>query len=278
MKFLKKPDIEPNDIYEKCIAELKDDGLRKKLNDWIGYFSVIGGMYERCASSNSLFHFISSSRGNSKQYVFENFRKDELIDLYDQMVSSKKDARKYYNSIFKSSSSCPYCWFGEISTLDHFMAKAYYPTFSVLPVNLVPSCYICNKGRKNTVLKIINQIPHPYFPEHQMINDDWLFADIFGEGVVFNIKIPVSWDNDLGSRVSEYFKEFNLGERWGVQASGELADITNSINDGSTSIEVLMQVYSGLAQSERLKSNGNLWKIAFYEALVRRWSNNLNGI
>lgn len=67
---------------------------------------------------------------------------------------------------------CPYCGFGEISEIDHFLPKSIYPEFSVFYFNLVPSCHICNskKGNKKNICI------HPYLEDIKDI-DKMLWAE-----------------------------------------------------------------------------------------------------
>lgn len=43
---------------------------------------------------------------------------------------------------------CPMCGGSGARTLDHYLPQAHYPEFSVLSLNLIPSCGICN-GKRN---------------------------------------------------------------------------------------------------------------------------------
>lgn len=44
--------------------------------------------------------------------------------------------------------SCPMCGGSGARTLDHYLPQAHFPEFSVLSLNLLPSCGICN-GKRN---------------------------------------------------------------------------------------------------------------------------------
>ncbi|MBL8715152.1 MAG: hypothetical protein JNL79_04120 [Myxococcales bacterium] len=46
--------------------------------------------------------------------------------------------------------TCPYCSMGQAAIhLDHYLGRAEYPEFILLPANLVPSCARCNSPRKS---------------------------------------------------------------------------------------------------------------------------------
>jgi hypothetical protein len=65
-------------------------------------------------------------------------------------VPEEKPARTIYDSLLNSAKEkCPFC--GGIGTprnLDHFLPKAHFPQFSVLPRNLIPACRDCNMDGK----------------------------------------------------------------------------------------------------------------------------------
>lgn len=46
---------------------------------------------------------------------------------------------------------CPLCGVNLVNTMDHFIPQKGYPLFSVHPLNLIPSCDTCNKGKSNNI-------------------------------------------------------------------------------------------------------------------------------
>lgn len=88
--------------------------------------------------------------------------KEDMVSLYrDKFVKSA-----YYNMLVSQYFACPVCGTRFVETVDHYLPKSIYYTFSVTPINLVPMCFRCNKA-KNEVDPFMtsNHIFHPYFDE-----------------------------------------------------------------------------------------------------------------
>lgn len=58
---------------------------------------------------------------------------------------------------------CPYCTVNSVETLDHYLPKEHYPEFSILTLNLVPSCTRCNRPRPFKTQRGERSLVHPYF-------------------------------------------------------------------------------------------------------------------
>ena len=179
-------------------------------------------------------------------------------------------ARSYYDQIKSLAplGKCPFCGFGQVSTLDHFLAKSRYPSFSVLPINLIPACTDCNKGKGAGVLDAQDQIPHPYFEGSRIETDPWLYANVHETSpatAAFSANPPDHWPADLAQRVVNYVREFNLTTRFAIEAASELASLSDTLSIFETS-QRIGEFLSLIAQSERLHRK-NTWKAALYEAL-----------
>lgn len=62
--------------------------------------------------------------------------------------------------LLASAIACPYCGFGEVRDLDHYLPKSDYGELAIYPRNLVPSCSSCNNAKR----KIVPGVPHAYGP------------------------------------------------------------------------------------------------------------------
>ena len=61
---------------------------------------------------------------------------------------------------------CAMCGSHHNGTLDHYLPKAEYPEYAILPSNLVPACTHCNSGVKGVSVKGATPVEryfHPYF-------------------------------------------------------------------------------------------------------------------
>ncbi|MEZ8042174.1 HNH endonuclease [Vibrio sp. 10N.286.46.A8] len=214
--------------------------------------------------------------GSNEDYVVANVTKKELKDLYSaQMVPSSKPSRKYYDKIKLSAplGICPFCGFGHVYTLDHYLPKAKYPLISILPVNLVPSCSDCNKGKSASTASNAGELcMHPYFDHGHFINEQWLYAQVIETTpitITFFVAPPSTWSLTDQQRVSAHFSDFDLAKRYSVQAASELSTLKYELqydfdfSGGSTGIrhELDKRIFAAEQQHK------NSWKTAMYQAL-----------
>ena len=64
-----------------------------------------------------------------------------------------------------------------MKNLDHYLPKAKYPTLSVAPNNLIPSCRDCNMDKRDSASCDSQNIPvHLYFDD--IPNEPWLHVTV----------------------------------------------------------------------------------------------------
>ncbi|MFW6753143.1 MULTISPECIES: HNH endonuclease [Pseudomonas] len=229
----------------------------------------------------NLLHTIRGKKYEKNDIVLSRLTKDNLMKLYSQyFVGEQKIARKHYNDIFFSSPNqkCPYCGFGQVFTLDHYLSKASHPQFSVLMPNLVPSCRDCNEGYKSDKAgnSESKQFLHPYFEKGYYYEQQWLFAEVkysVPATIFFYVSCPLNWTESAKSRVRNHFKEFGLQERYAVEAAEELSTLSLRLsrrhkNDSPAQIR---EILDEALEAEQMKHQ-NSWKTAMYYALVQsKW-------
>lgn len=273
MKRLTKPQFYSAEVYDTCVNGINDPNLVQKFNDARSDVVIKFQEYEQRANTHELFLSEASSWGDEGQIVLAGITKKEFIDLYTkQMVNKEKAGRGYYNQLTMLAplGKCPYCWFGQVSTLDHFLSKARYPLFSVFCENLVPACSDCNKLKTTSLTTDNNQIPHPYFEGIAIETDSWLFAEVNKSTppiVNYFVMPPDSWPNDLAQRIKNYFISFDLARRFAIEAATEIAGLTELLNSLVTKDSRNAHL-SHVAQIER-QNRKNSWKAALYEALAK---------
>lgn len=271
MRRLPKPDFDPGVVYASCVSGVTETSLAARFNAATADVLALTNLYDERAAVNELHLFPSSPRGNGAALTLGELTKDELTALYtDHMSRRDQPARVYYDRIKSQAplGKCPFCGFGQVSTLDHFLAKALYPSFSVLPINLIPACADCNKGKGAGVLNAQNQIPHPYFEGSRIETDTWLYASVHETSpatAAFSAIPPGNWTADLARRVVNYVREFNLTTRFAIEAASELASLSDILSVFETS-QRIGEHLSLIAQAER-SHRTNTWKAALYEAL-----------
>ena len=120
-----------------------------------------------------------------------------LKDLYKNEFVSKKWER-HYNKIKNSISECPYCDFGEIAEIDHFLPKYLYPEFILFYYNLIPSCHNCNKNKGVKRIHI-----HPYKDKIDIEPFD-VEIKISNSNIVFLYNV----NNEISDNLKEYIRLF----------------------------------------------------------------------
>ena len=138
---------------EECVTGITGNAaLREKLISSKPELTAAGDEYLNAVGTGEL-HCIPSINTDVDEdpVVINTLKKSELVKIYDQyFVPEDKPARKIYDALLNAAKEkCPFC--GGIGTqrnLDHFLPKAHFPQFSVLPRNLVPSCRDCNMDGK----------------------------------------------------------------------------------------------------------------------------------
>lgn len=235
-------------------------------------------LYISAAKSGQLYTIEHVDTGNSSLRV-NSLDKDDLIKLYKQYFSSKgKPAYKIYDAILNAAKgSCPYC--GGIGTprnLDHYLPKTFYPQFSILPGNLIPSCRDCNMDGKSQKFSTSanNQVIQPYFDNERFFSDQWIFSTYIVDNYSnvgqfrYYVSPPDSWPEIDKQRASKHFNDFDISTRYSRKAAELLSMVLVQIksmekeNINATVIQsTILQPGIDTAQF------ANHWQKGMYQAL-----------
>lgn len=271
MKRLPKPDLDSREVYVSCVGGVSDESVIVRHQMSTEELLQLAQLYDARAFVNQLHLFPAAERGRNEQMVAGTLTKGDMVSLYsNHMVKRNQSARPYYDRLMLCAplGKCPYCGFGHVSTLDHFMSKARYPSFSVLPFNLVPSCSDCNRGKGAEVLNEHNQIPHPYYEDALIENEKWLFAlieETAPASTRYFVAPPAKWPRLLAVRIENHFHSLDLASRFSVEAASEMISVSDYLTQLSSS-ELISEYLGKMAHTERQRSK-NTWKAALYEAL-----------
>lgn len=171
--------------------------------------------------------------------VFKDISRLEFIKLYEQYFVSKDKptARAIYDQILASAKQkCPYCCgIGNPRNLDHYLPKAHFPKYSILPVNLIPSCRDCNMDAKadKVITSYEKQLLHPYLDKPHFFNEQWVYVEFQSSTLDENtsffyvVKAPDNWNELDKMRVRNHFKLCDLGVRF----SKDAVDLFITINE-----------------------------------------------
>lgn len=269
MRLLPIPVLSRATVYSDCVAGVTVTELSSRFNAAIQVVDSASGQYALHAQNKQLHMLIPCDWGAGEQVVLTDITKSEFVALYDnQMSSAKGGGRSHYDKLrLTKLGICPFCGFGHVSTLDHFAAKSRYPAFSVLPINLVPSCADCNKGKGSGLITIETEMPHPYFEDSRVEKDGWLFCDVVETlpvTVVYRTQFPLNWGDSLSRRMKNYFSELKLASRYAVQAASYLAGAKEFLSSLS---EMDLEWY--INKKADSYEHPNEWEAALYAGLAR---------
>lgn len=271
MRRLPKPNLDVGAVYASCVQGVPNPTAVTRFQAAAPDMEHLAGLYDSRAAVNELHLFAASEWGQPGQLALGALTKGDLTSLYTYcMVTRNAPARPFYDRLLIAPlGKCPYCGFGHVSTLDHFLSKARYPGFAVLPTNLVPCCGDCNHGKGAGVLTANNQIPHPYYEAPAIETDTWLFASIeetTPARAQYSVLIPSGWSAALALRVQNYFHDLDLAARFAVEAASEIVSLSDLLAPLANA-ELIRQKLQQDADIERARRT-NTWKAALYEALA----------
>ncbi|CAD5379365.1 hypothetical protein OF001_U530002 [Pseudomonas sp. OF001] len=149
MRAIAAPNYNIQDVYLTCITSIADESVRNRLDLAKNEIVAAGLDYKTRAENKQLYTIPPNNCGNDETALC-SVTKNELKDIYSShMVGKTKPARIIYDSLLSQAplGRCPLCGFGHASTLDHYLPKSKFPQFSILPLNLIPSCKDCNTGK-----------------------------------------------------------------------------------------------------------------------------------
>ncbi|QZA96245.1 HNH endonuclease [Pseudomonas mandelii] len=275
MRILLKPVFTIAEVYDKCLAGVGDAGLVASLQVISPAVSAQAELYDSKAIMSCLYQLPQNTARN-EDVILDGITKKQLKSLYSQyMVPQDKPARIYYDLLIGMAphGKCPYCGFGQASTLDHYLPKSKYPFFAILAANLVPSCKDCNTGKSADIAGVANeQSIHPYYDSAIFVENQWLFAKVeesHPPSITYFVSPPSTWLEESKQRALKHFEDFKLAKRFSIEAADEISSIADSFSE---SIEYLddQEVRRQLLRrsNAEFQKHKNSWKTALYQALA----------
>jgi hypothetical protein len=264
MRIIQKPTITPIFAYTACYSSFKSQDIRDKFNTISAFIGSQSTLYDQNASSGSLYIF------KPHRIVFNPISKEEMVNLYEKNMVQNQAGRKIYDELKSLAplNKCPFCGVGQVSTLDHYLPKDKFPTFAVLPYNLVACCSDCNKGKLSSYsTSQDSQVLHPYYDD--FTQEQWLFAKVLQPlKVEFYVVPPLCWNQINKDRVKAHFESYKLQSKFSnetltalayLKASFELRN--NNVQDIIRELELQFNTHKNL--------HLNSWETAMYQALYQ---------
>lgn len=273
MKKLSLPVFSSNESYLTCVAGIIDDDLRARYEEEVNLIERASIEYTEKASTAELYTIPVLNTRNDDHIVIGGLTKAQLTKLYSYYMVKKDPARNIYDEIKASANGkCPFCGgIGQPYTLDHYLPKANYPQFSVLPLNLVPSCRDCNTGKGTSVaLASGQQVLHPYFEENCFYLEKWITAKIIHSAPItieFYVDPPNAWSSTFKERTVAHFNSFDLSSRFSVQVGDEIAMLNHQRSTimSNYTTEIFKQYLNSVVEGAPFI---NHWRAVMYSGLL----------
>ena len=238
MKKLPLPARTYTEMLNKCSEGMLQINVR---NNFIAQFPFLlhkERQYQSLISVGQLFTYARTFPLTNTTVVAGNLTKTKLENLYgNNLRNPDKPARVYYDDMLVSSGEkCPFCGdIGQTKNIDHYLPIAHYPEFSVMPINLVPSCRDCNMGEKGQIFAEDeeHQVIHPYIDKDIFFREQWVFANFDSEApgaISFYVECPESWRQEDKYRARYHFTLLNIANRYRLEAGKHLSEVITQRN------------------------------------------------
>lgn len=267
MRVIAKPVLVAKDVYETCISKVRVKALKNNLLRISDSIEIADREY-RDRSEEKRWFLIESSDS------VDGIDKAEMEKVYAQrMVGKKSPGRMFYDQLKSAASNgiCPLCGQRVVSTLDHFLPKADFPSLVVVPLNLIPACSDCNKAKLDKVPPCEGeQTLHPYYDD--VTREQWLFAEV-DEAAPGSIRFHTShveaYDITLNERIEFHFTVLGLGNLYMSNANSTVTEIQFRLHKlhekgGKSAVKAYLEE----EYESRRDNNVNSWNTAAYQAMM----------
>lgn len=265
---LNKPSEDATDIFKECVKN-KNEPLRTNLLAYTNLITSSASEFESKLKSNEV-HKIKRNHS-----VFDTVPKDAWKKVYDErFVGKTSPGRKYYDKLMliPPNERCPFCNHGVVSTLDHYLPKAIYPTLVVNPLNLVACCFDCNKIKSDyEIYKMEEATIHPYYDD--IDTDIWLCAELIKGDILsfkFHVVRPESWNELLYLRMKTHFNLYNLNRLYSSNACSEIVSAQRIILKlyKTSGVEAVKAHLEERIYEYEFPTINN-WRVAMYRELAK---------
>lgn len=238
MKRLAPPNISFNDMLVKCSEGMEQVNVRNNFISVFPTFYAKEEQYQALSLAGNLYTYPKVNPLADTTQVVGHLTKRKLVNLYENNLRDKdKPARDYYDALLVSSGErCPFCGdIGHTKNLDHFLPKAHFPEFSVMPLNLVPSCRDCNMGEKGQFYATVadEQAIHPYIDKAIFYQEQWVFAEYIDDhdgAFRYYVNCPGAWSQEDKNRAANHFDALDLAKRYRLEAGKHLSEVIDQKN------------------------------------------------
>jgi hypothetical protein len=263
---LKAPNISHREVYRAASLRFRDKKLVARLKAGEADVMKLGLAYTAAAKRSELYTL------GAETGVGEHILAGDMPKVYtDGLLRKNSEARDFYDEIRFSSPQgiCPMCNHRDVKTLDHFLPKAKYEAFSVLPHNLLPCCRDCNTDKLDVdFVDAEHNLLHPYFDR---VDDfKWLGCEVRLEGgdPVADYYISSSGvSSELCSRLLCHMDSLGLFELYTVQAAREINGLAqamkqNYLSGGASAVASFCETLG----ASRAAISKNHWQAVLWQS------------
>lgn len=267
MKKLLKPSDSALDVFQTCIERIRDEDLKRRLLACSKEIQDSSLEFDAKASKAQLHTILP------KENIATIVTASEMNAVYTNRMAKKlAPGRIFYDKLMSlpDHGRCPLCSQRVVSTLDHHLPKAHFPSLAVSPFNLIPACQDCNKTKSEDIPRCSEEETlHPYYDDVEKFI--WVKARISESipvAIEFYVAPPIMCPPVLAERMKHHFKAFRLAALYASHAAEELASIeyiAKRVHDESGSIE--LKKYLAEIAAAKQSVNLNSWQSALYSCL-----------
>jgi|SRR5215218_4341044 len=199
-------------------------------------------------------------------------------DLEGNYDSGSRATQALKGAIFAHNAGgrCCLCAQAPAATLDHYLPKAEYPEFSILPSNLVPACWRCNHAKRALFVDSDAALFVHSYLDALPTDVRFLYADIDdndGELIVaFRIAPPDAIGDALAARIHTHFLGLRLADYYLGEAVNEISERRAAIAEllgAGAPADVLRDYLEREARSVATDKGINYWRFVLLDSLAR---------
>ncbi len=267
MKKIDKPTFKVREVFEECISSVANLILKTNLTNCTDILETAESDFDNRFPLNTIHEIPRNNIVNAP------IGKKEMKTIYDyRMLQTENPRKNYYDKLISAApyGKCPLCSVREVDTLDHYLPKSKYPIYSVTPINLIPSCFKCNKGKSiDYPTNSEEQTLSPYYDDVE--NIEWLSAKVLQTNPIsfrYFVNPLADIEQILNDRMSNHFDSYQINELFSSHANEELRGVKKQLETLYNNNPSLLVSHLQDSYISRIELGMNSWQALMYKALL----------
>lgn len=267
MKKINKPSFKVREVFIECISTVSNSTLKANLNACVDIIEFAESDFNYRFPLNTIHEIVRDN------VVLASIGKNEMKTVYNyRMLQFENPRKNYYNKLILAApfGKCPLCSVREVDTLDHYLPKSKYPIYAVTPINLIPSCFKCNKSKSiNYPNKSEEQTLSPYYDDVE--NIEWLSAEVLQTNPIsfrYFVNPLADIEQILNDRMSNHFDSYQINELFSSHANEELRGVKKQLETLYNNNPSLLVSHLQDSYISRIELGMNSWQALMYKALL----------